>query len=203
MIAAITLSRSAAQLAVASSGGLMFANGSSDSVPTWTLGGTSKLQILQEKSDNTAFANVIVPPSTNMVADTHYLLLICFQSNGTSATLNGTMWNIATGVQLGGTGTTGAVSGDISLVFKNNYDIFKGAATYERFMLWDNPSIASPDATDATLRGYFMSGGALLDPATAAANIGTPLIDLHGSALAVASGATVTNNGSGGNFTMV
>jgi hypothetical protein len=202
VIAAITLSRSASQLTTLSSGGLIAANGSSDSVPTWTLGNTSKLQILQEKSDNTAFANVIVPPSTNMVADTHYLLLICFQSNGTNATLNATLWNVATGAQLGGTGTTGSVAGDISLVFKNNYDIFKGPATYERFMLWDNPSIASPDATDATLRGYFMSGGALRDPAIAATNLGTPLVSLSGSALAVASGATVTNAGSGGNFVM-
>jgi hypothetical protein len=137
-----------------------------------------------------------------MVADTHYLLLICFQSNGTNATLNATLWNVATGAQLGGTGTTGSVAGDISLVFKNNYDIFKGPATYERFMLWDNPSIASPDATDATLRGYFMSGGALRDPAIAATNLGTPLVSLSGSALAVASGATVTNAGSGGNFVM-
>jgi hypothetical protein len=193
VVFAITLKRSAAQLATTTSGGLMVANGSSDSVPTYTLGGTSKLQLIQETNANTAFANLVVPPATNMVADTEYLLLGTIYADGTNAIMKAAMFNIATGAQLGGTASTGLLA-DAAFTFKNNYDIFKGPATYERIMLWDNPGIAAPDATDATLRSYFISDGALLDPAVARDALGAPLIDPD-----LATGA---NRGSGGNFTM-
>lgn len=76
------------------------------------------------------------------------------------------------------------------------FTIFQAAGDYERFMLWDN---ASADVSNSAVQDLFYNATthALVDPATAIASVGTPLISIQGSALSVG-----TNSGSGGDFTL-
>lgn len=80
------------------------------------------------------------------------------------------------------------------LTFANTtqFDIFKAAGSYERFILWDNARV---DITDAEVFQLFVDGGTLVDPAVAVASVGTSLISFYGARLNSGS-----NAGSGGDW---
>jgi hypothetical protein len=193
MLAAYTIKQSADQLASSLNNGIVYSLPSASDID-WDTTSTPTVSWKQKSAvDNATIVNKNFP---TMSADVEYLCLMSFTSDAGGYIGRARLIRISDGAVIGTiTDATGA-DNSVRWSTPTTIELFNNAASYERFMLWDN---ATADAGDSAVQQLFVkSGGGLEDPAVAIASIGTPLISLVSGAL-----LTGVNAGSGGDFTLV
>lgn len=159
--------------------------------------GSNRLRAILESSDasNTVLFDGYVAAQTEGV-DVEFLTLFAGANDGTNFRMQIRSINLATGVVITTADRTVATSNSVSFADFTACDLLKAPGTYERIMLWDN---ATADISAEAVRDLFFdhAAGELVDPAVAAAAIGTPLISLFGARLTSGS-----NAGSGGDWVL-